>query len=94
MDYTKYENHEQLAELDRQLKAIDPELRLYGFSLNGNRVVRVDVLLMEKGNKPIIEKLLDIGFERKWREKAKTDYFNDQKYIGYQMRVRLAKYLR
>ena len=94
VDYTKYENHEQLAELDRQIKAIDPKLTFGGFGLDGNRVTSAFVSLLEKGNKPIIEKLLAIGFEKRWREKVKnTDYY-DPKYSGYQMRVRLAKYLR
>ena len=94
MDYSSYENHEQLAELDRQIKTIDPNLGFGSFGLNGNRVTSVYVILLEKGNKPIIEKLLAIGFEKVRREKVKTDYSYWMRYDGYQMRARLAKYMR
>ena len=93
MDFEKYDNREQLAELERQIKAIDPKLTFGGFSLNGNRVTVVYVSLLEKGNKPVIEKLRAIGFEKDWREKVKNNDFYNPQYSGYQMRVRMAKHL-
>lgn len=94
MDYTKYENHEQLAELDRQIKAIHPKMRFNSVGIVGNRVVSVSVLLAEKGNKPLIEKLMAMGFENKRREKIKTYDLYHPRDISYRMQVRLTKYLR
>ena len=71
-DYEKYENREQLAELERQIKIIDPTLDVSGVHAEDNRVVTVYLTLRGTGKDEILEKLLGIGFVRGLRMRLPT----------------------
>jgi hypothetical protein len=81
-----YDNQNEVDAVAKRLQEIDPSLRLGSFTLDGNRVVAVGICITEKGNKPIINKLLEIGFKKVWREKV-AGYL--AQYEGYSFRVRM-----
>ena len=86
---TKYKNYEEIAAVERQIKEISPELKISGTASNdlGKTASAVYVIIFEKGNKTIISKLKEIGFEKTYRCKI-GDSFD-----GYSMRVTLRKFL-
>lgn len=71
----EYENQKEIDALQKAIAAIVPEIKLREFDLvPGTNVVRkVIVHLDEKGNKPIIDKLISIGFKKKARHRKRVD---------------------
>lgn len=86
--YTKYENAKDVAELERLIKSISPDLRITGIGIANNLVTRASVLVLEKGNKQVINKLLEMGFRKSWREKVRR-HDGETDYSGYAFQVRL-----
>lgn len=79
-----YDNQNEVDAVAKRLQEVDPSLRIRAYSLSGNKVVSVEVALLERGNKHIINKLLEMGFEKAWREKVADIYTS---YSGYSFRV-------
>lgn len=67
-----YDNAQQIEDLQKILYEISPELKLCGFTLDGNRATTAGISIPEKGNKDIIDKLLSMGFKKK-RKSKKTE---------------------
>lgn len=81
-----YDNQKEVDAIEKRIQEIDPSLRLSSFTLAGNRVTAVGIVLQEKGNKPTINKLLEMGFKKIWREKVADNF---TQYEGYSFRVRM-----
>ena len=89
--YEPYDNQVEIDELQRLVESVCPGLRISRYSMgvdNKNTVVAVRVTLEVKGNKKIIDKLVDIGFKKLRKRKRETmRYWN--MYEGYSMLIDL-----
>ena len=68
-----YTNCKEINELQNTLYGISPNLKLAGFTLsNGDekRATHAMLVVEEKGNKRIIEKLLSMGFSKRRRQRT------------------------
>lgn len=71
----EYENQNEIDELRKAIALIDPGIKLQEFDLfpGTNRVKKAIIHLDEKGNKPLIDKLISIGFKKKARHRKRVD---------------------
>ena len=72
MNFEKYSNAEEIEAIETEIKAIDPDLKIAWLSHSGDRCDAVGVYVTEKGNKKIINKLLELGFTKRRREKIRS----------------------
>lgn len=75
---SEYINQHEIDAVARELATISPELRIEGVSIRNDRAEAVYVRIMEKGNKPLIDKLLAAGFVKTYRKKV-----DDGRYFAY-----------
>ena len=72
----KYDNQDEIDELQQKLSEISPGLRVTGFTVWGNRAGTAFVYILEKGNKKVIDQLIALGFRKVRRQKVRTsDYW-------------------
>ena len=74
-----YANCKEINELQNTLYSISPNLRLGGFTLSmgdKERASHAILVVEEKGNKRIIEKLLSMGFRKIRRQRTRRHYWD------------------
>lgn len=90
---SEYINQKEIDAVAQALRAISPELRIEGVSSRGGKAFAVYLTIMEKGNKPLIDKLLAIGFQKAHRRKFDDGRIFGTQYDGYSFRLTLRKFL-
>lgn len=89
---SEYINQREIDAVAEELRSISPELRIEGISARNGKAFAVDLTIMEKGNKPLIDKLLAIGFQRAHRRKFDDGRIFGTQYDGYAFRLTLRKF--
>lgn len=80
-----YDNQNKIDKIERQVKRLDPSLRITSFGLDGDQVVSVGLIIPVKGNSSTIKKLEEQGWRKTRKEKVRTDngwYIRNQ-YNGF-----------
>lgn len=80
-----YDNQNKIDKIERQVKRLDPSIRITSFEINGNQVVSVGLTIPIKGNSSTIKKLEEQGWRKIRKEKVRTDnsrYIRNQ-YDGF-----------
>ena len=78
-----YKNQKDLDKINEKLRAIREDLEITRITAGGDKVIQsVGLTVKEKGNKDLIEKLKDLGFEKKRRKKV-VERGTDTNYAGY-----------
>ena len=86
--FERYSNSKDLEKLQEAVSTIAPELKLSFFTLNGDKAIRAGILIEEKGNKEIINKLYALGFEKTRREKVPSNnYWSISESIKFRLRL-------
>lgn len=70
-----YANQKQVDELQKIVDATTPGIKIQSFSVYDNRAIAAIVDIDEKGNKPVIKKLISIGFRKVARYKKPLPYY-------------------
>ncbi len=86
-----YDNQKTVDLLQKRLFEISRALMICGYGLDGNRVVCVTLAFPVKGNKRIIERLEELGWEKQWKEKIPDNLIYGDG--SYKMRQRMILYL-
>lgn len=80
-----YDNQNKIDKIERQVKQMNPSIRIASFGLNENQVVSVGLRIPIKGNSSTIKKLEEQGWRKIRKEKVRTDngrYIRNQ-YNGF-----------
>lgn len=78
-----YKNQKELDKINEKLRAIREDLEITRITSGGDKVIQsVGLTVKEKGNKDLIKKLKDLGFEKKRRKKV-VERGTDTNYAGY-----------
>lgn len=82
-----YDNQNEIDKIEKQIQQIFPELRISSYRLDGNVATSVGITIPIKGNSKVIKRLEELGWEKLYRKKVRTD--NDKyircQYDGYVM---------
>lgn len=78
-----YKNQKELDKINEKLRAIREDLEITRITAGDDKVIQsVGLTVKEKGNKDILKKLKDLGFEKKRRKKV-VERGTDTNYAGY-----------
>lgn len=80
-----YDNQNKIDKIERQVRQMNPSIRIASFGLDENQVVSVSLRIPIKGNSSTIKKLEEQGWRKGRKEKVRTDnshYIRNQ-YDGF-----------
>ena len=91
MDFSRFDNREELEALEAEVQAISADIHIGGLVTQGPRAVRVRIMVKEKGSAKIISELKRIGYTKVSREKFKyPSHYHRSDTSGYYI-VRMEK---